>query len=89
MRIEGNVLRFVAITPADAGGYHCTASNSYGNITKIAQVWVKPPYFQPQPQSQVQQSREGDSVQLRCSVTSQYGTEVRGNVQVSSPCRLP
>ncbi|XP_020802669.1 basement membrane-specific heparan sulfate proteoglycan core protein isoform X5 [Drosophila serrata] len=76
VRIEGNVLRFEAITPADAGGYRCTASNAYGNRTATHQVQVKPPYYQPLPQSQVQEAREGDSIQLRCTATSQYGVEV-------------
>ncbi|XP_070144253.1 basement membrane-specific heparan sulfate proteoglycan core protein isoform X4 [Drosophila kikkawai] len=81
VRIDGNVLRFDAITPADAGGYRCTASNSYGNRTETAQVQVKPPYYQPLPQSQVTQAREGDSIQLRCTATSQYGVEVNVNTQ--------
>ncbi|KAH8235981.1 hypothetical protein KR032_011790, partial [Drosophila birchii] len=79
VRIDGNALRFQAITPADAGGYRCTASNSYGNRTKTAQVQVNLPYYQPLPQSQVTQAREGDSIQLRCTATSQYGVEVNVN----------
>lgn len=84
MHIEGQLLRFIAITPADAGGYSCTASNEYGNISKIAQVVVRPPAtYTQQPISMQQQRREGESIQMRCTVTTQRG-EQRVNTQVRS-----
>lgn len=84
VRIEGQLLRFIAITPADAGGYTCTAWNEYGNVTKTAQVVVKrPSYYQPQPQSEQQVRHEGETIQLRCSISTSRG-EQRQNVEVSS-----
>ncbi|XP_030079865.1 basement membrane-specific heparan sulfate proteoglycan core protein isoform X26 [Drosophila hydei] len=81
VHIEGQLLRFIAITPADAGGYSCTASNEYGNISKIAQVVVRPPAtYTQQPISMQQQRREGESIQMRCTVTTQRG-EQRVNTQ--------
>ncbi|KRF94150.1 uncharacterized protein Dmoj_GI15893, isoform C [Drosophila mojavensis] len=81
VHIEGQLLRFIAITPADAGGYSCTASNEYGNISKIAQVVVRPPAtYTQQPISMQQQRREGESIQMRCTVTTQRG-EQRSNTQ--------
>ncbi|KAH8387838.1 hypothetical protein KR093_009841, partial [Drosophila rubida] len=79
--IEGPYLRFVAITPADAGGYSCTASNEYGNVSKTAQVVVRRPNYQTQPQSQLQERREGDSIQMRCSVTTSRGEPHSDNIQ--------
>ncbi|XP_070067065.1 basement membrane-specific heparan sulfate proteoglycan core protein isoform X29 [Drosophila virilis] len=81
VHIDGATLRFIAITPADAGGYSCTASNEYGNVSKTAQVVVRPPtFYTQQPQSLQQESREGESIHLRCSVTTQRG-EQRSNTQ--------
>ncbi|XP_039497795.1 basement membrane-specific heparan sulfate proteoglycan core protein isoform X32 [Drosophila santomea] len=78
VRIVGSVLRFVSMTQAAAGEYRCSASNQYGNRSELARVVVKKPaVFQLVPQSQVQQHREGESIQLQCSLTTQYG----GNVQ--------
>ncbi|XP_070074540.1 basement membrane-specific heparan sulfate proteoglycan core protein isoform X24 [Drosophila takahashii] len=82
VRIEGNVLRFASITQAAAGEYRCSATNQYGSRSKNARVVVKQPSgFQPVPHSQVQQRQVGDSIQLRCRLTTQYGDEVRGNIQ--------
>jgi len=87
VRIEGNVLRFTAITQAAAGDYRCTANNEYGTRSESARVTVKKPgVFQtvpPVPGSQVQQRRVGETIQLRCSLTNQYGGDHRGNIQVS------
>ncbi|KPU74137.1 uncharacterized protein Dana_GF21948, isoform F [Drosophila ananassae] len=81
VQIDGTVLQFNSIAPADAGGYRCTASNQYGNTTKTAQVVVsQPTVFKPAPHSQVHQHREGDSIKLSCSATTAYG-DVRTNVQ--------
>nr|XP_017095021.2 basement membrane-specific heparan sulfate proteoglycan core protein isoform X16 [Drosophila bipectinata] len=81
VQIDGTVLHFISIAPADAGGYRCTASNQYGNTTKTAQVVVKQPtIFKPVPHTQVHQHPEGDSIKLSCSATTAYG-EVRNNVQ--------
>ncbi|KAH8329979.1 hypothetical protein KR067_012076, partial [Drosophila pandora] len=81
VKIDGTVLQFNSIAPADAGGYRCTASNQYGNTTKTAQVVVsQPTVFKPAPHSQVHQHREGDSIKLSCSATTAYG-DVRSNVQ--------
>ncbi|XP_041563042.1 basement membrane-specific heparan sulfate proteoglycan core protein isoform X19 [Drosophila elegans] len=82
VRFEHNALRFESITQAAAGDYRCSAFNQYGNRSETAKVMVKKPGgFQPVPQSQLQQHREGSTIQLRCSLTTQYGGEVRGNVQ--------
>nr|XP_036676267.1 basement membrane-specific heparan sulfate proteoglycan core protein isoform X28 [Drosophila suzukii] len=85
VRIEGNVLRFTAITQAAAGDYRCTANNEYGTRSESARVTVKKPgVFQtvpPVPGSQVQQRRVGETIQLRCSLTNQYGGDHRGNIQ--------
>ncbi|XP_062139242.1 basement membrane-specific heparan sulfate proteoglycan core protein isoform X21 [Drosophila sulfurigaster albostrigata] len=79
--IDGQYLRFEAITPADAGGYSCTASNEFGNVSKNAQVVVRRPNYQAQPQSQLQERREGESIQLRCSVTTSRGEPHSDNIQ--------
>ncbi|XP_051863586.1 basement membrane-specific heparan sulfate proteoglycan core protein isoform X17 [Drosophila albomicans] len=79
--IDGPYLRFEAITPADAGGYSCTASNEFGNVSKNAQVVVRRPNYQAQPQSQLQERREGESIQLRCSVTTSRGEPHSDNIQ--------
>ncbi|XP_015042344.2 basement membrane-specific heparan sulfate proteoglycan core protein isoform X29 [Drosophila pseudoobscura] len=80
VRIDGQMLRFISIAPADAGGYRCTATNYYGNTTKTAQVVVNPPTeYEQVPQSEVHQRREGENIQLRCSATV-HGEE-RGNLQ--------
>ncbi|XP_026845949.1 basement membrane-specific heparan sulfate proteoglycan core protein [Drosophila persimilis] len=80
VRIDGQMLRFMSIAPADAGGYRCTATNYYGNTTKTAQVVVNPPTeYEQVPQSEVHQRREGENIQLRCSATV-HGEE-RGNLQ--------
>ena len=38
--VRENYLRFNRIAPQDAGRYVCTASNMYGNTTKVAEVVV-------------------------------------------------
>ncbi|XP_050742444.1 basement membrane-specific heparan sulfate proteoglycan core protein isoform X17 [Drosophila biarmipes] len=85
VRIEGNVLRFTSITQAAAGDYRCSANNEYGTRSESARVTVKKPgLFQPVapvPGSQVQQRRVGETIQLRCSLTNQYGGDHRGNIQ--------
>lgn len=37
---SGNYLKFGYITKEDAGRYYCTASNPFGNVTKVAEVLV-------------------------------------------------
>ncbi|XP_039152495.1 basement membrane-specific heparan sulfate proteoglycan core protein isoform X13 [Drosophila simulans] len=82
VRIVGSVLRFVSITQAAAGEYRCSAFNQYGNRSQIARVAVKKPAdFHQVPQSQLQRHREGENIQLRCSVTAQYGVKAQGNVE--------
>lgn len=41
VRVSGRYLQFPGITIEDAGRYFCTASNSHGNATKVAEVIVK------------------------------------------------
>ncbi|XP_017851571.1 basement membrane-specific heparan sulfate proteoglycan core protein isoform X12 [Drosophila busckii] len=78
---DGPVLRFIAIRPADAGGYICTASNQYGNTTSTAQVVVRPPNrYETVPYAKTQIAREGDSFQLSCVVEHNTGVR-RDNVQ--------
>ncbi|XP_033169646.1 basement membrane-specific heparan sulfate proteoglycan core protein isoform X23 [Drosophila mauritiana] len=82
VRIVGSVLRFVSITQAAAGEYRCSAFNQYGNRSQIARVAVKKPAdFHQVPQSQLQRHREGENIQLQCSVTDQYGVKAQGNVE--------
>jgi hypothetical protein len=40
IEVRDNYLRFNRIAPADEGRYVCTASNLYGNTTKVAEVIV-------------------------------------------------
>jgi Immunoglobulin I-set domain len=40
IEVRDNYLRFNRIAPADEGRYVCTASNHYGNTTKVAEVIV-------------------------------------------------
>lgn len=40
IEVRDNYLRFTRIAPADEGRYVCTASNNYGNTTKVAEVIV-------------------------------------------------
>lgn len=40
VQVSGNYLRFNKIAPADEGRYVCTATNVYGNTTKVAEVIV-------------------------------------------------
>ena len=83
-RIEGQYLRFNGITPADAGRYYCSASNRYGNTTKMAEVTVnrRGPYL-PSPRAQTYNIREGDDVTLDCDVQSVRET-LRGEIRVSA-----
>ncbi|KAL7742847.1 hypothetical protein ACLKA6_012270 [Drosophila palustris] len=82
VHIDGQYLRFVAITPADAGVYSCSATNEYGTVRKNAQVVVRrPTYYQQQPQSQQQEGHEGESVELRCTVSTSRGEQHDDNVQ--------
>ncbi|XP_018799860.1 PREDICTED: basement membrane-specific heparan sulfate proteoglycan core protein isoform X9 [Bactrocera latifrons] len=80
-RIEGQYLRFNGITPADAGRYYCSASNRYGNTTKMAEVTVnrRGPYL-PSPRAQTYNIREGDDVTLDCDVQSVRET-LRGEIR--------
>ncbi|EDW26022.1 GL14455, partial [Drosophila persimilis] len=80
VRIDGQMLRFMSIAPADAGGYRCTATNYYGNTTKTAQVVVNPPTeYEQVPQSEVHQRREGRKhLSWRCRRHRTRG-ERRGN----------
>lgn len=42
---SGQYLSFPRISSTDTGRYYCTASNQYGNTTKVAQVIVKSKYI--------------------------------------------
>lgn len=74
--VSGNFLRFNYITPADEGRYYCTASNPYGNVTKVAEVVVSRNEIggnQDSPTNaipgygSIKEVYEGDDVTLTCS----------------------
>lgn len=81
VQIDGQYLRFVSITPADAGRYYCSASNRYGNTTNMAEVLVnRGNAYAPQPQTQRHNIAEGGDVTLTCDV--QYSREpIRGEIR--------
>ncbi|XP_067635534.1 basement membrane-specific heparan sulfate proteoglycan core protein isoform X4 [Eurosta solidaginis] len=81
VRIDGQYLRFVSITPADAGRYYCSASNRYGNTTNMAEVVVnRNGAYQPAPREQVYKIREGEDVTLQCDVQS-VREPIRGEIR--------
>ena len=60
-------MRFVSITPADAGRYYCRASNRYGNSTEMAEVKVNHRVaYDPQPTQLTNEIAEGGTVTLNC-----------------------
>ncbi|KAL7036766.1 hypothetical protein ACKWTF_008935 [Chironomus riparius] len=72
VQVSGNYLRFNKIAPADEGRYVCTASNVYGNTTKVAEVIVdhnSPPNRPQNPEiyGRTKEGYEGDQVTLTCS----------------------
>uniref|UniRef100_A0A0A1XDP6 Basement membrane-specific heparan sulfate proteoglycan core protein n=1 Tax=Zeugodacus cucurbitae TaxID=28588 RepID=A0A0A1XDP6_ZEUCU len=80
-RIEGQYLRFNGITPADAGRYYCSASNRYGNTTKMAEVIVnRRGGYVPSPRAQDYNIREGEDVTLECDVHS-VREPIRGEIK--------
>ncbi|XP_053952223.1 basement membrane-specific heparan sulfate proteoglycan core protein isoform X19 [Anastrepha ludens] len=81
VRIDGQYLRFVSITPADAGRYYCSASNRYGNTTNMAEVVVnRNGAYQPAPRAQVYDIPEGEDVTLQCDVQSAR-EPIRGEIR--------
>ena len=81
--MDGPYLRFISITPADAGRYYCHASNRYGNSTEVAEVTVNHQnVYQPQPYqpSRTQEIPERGTAILKCVVPS----NVAGNIYVSN-----
>lgn len=76
VRASGNYLEFYQITPNDAGRYYCSASNSHGNVTKVAEVIVhhnEVPQRPQQPQTphgHTLEVYEGETVSLDCSPDS-------------------
>ena len=73
--VSGNYLRFTHITPSDEGRYYCTASNPFGNVTKVAEVVVSRNEMGGQASStnegpafgSMKEAFEGDSVSMTCS----------------------
>ncbi|XP_037895157.1 basement membrane-specific heparan sulfate proteoglycan core protein isoform X24 [Glossina fuscipes] len=80
VHIEGQHLRFISITPADAGLYYCSASNRYGNTTEKAQVVVNRGHtYEPRPSSRFYELNEGDTVSMTCDAQPSH-TPIRGEV---------
>ncbi|XP_070509893.1 basement membrane-specific heparan sulfate proteoglycan core protein isoform X10 [Chironomus tepperi] len=82
VQVSGNYLRFNKIAPADEGRYVCTASNVYGNTTKVAEVIVdhnSPPNNPQYPENygRTKEGYEGDQVTLTCSDDG----ALRGNIR--------
>ncbi|XP_037931811.1 basement membrane-specific heparan sulfate proteoglycan core protein [Teleopsis dalmanni] len=80
VRIEGQYLNFISITPADAGRYYCSASNRYGNTTNMAEVVVNRGPYEEQPQVRSHYVNEGNDVTLTCEATPEYDPS-RGEVR--------
>ncbi|KAI8120669.1 Basement membrane-specific heparan sulfate proteoglycan core protein [Lucilia cuprina] len=77
--IEGKYLRFTAITPAAAGRYYCSAKNSYGNTTEMAEVIVnRGTSYETRPQAKSYELNEGETVRISCDVESY--APIRGDV---------
>lgn len=85
--VSGNYLRFNYITPADEGRYYCTASNPYGNVTKVAEVVVsrnemggnESPSNGSPSYGSTKEAYEGDDVSLTCSAENPDNQFVRVN----------
>lgn len=85
--VSGNYLRFNYITPADEGRYYCTASNPYGNVTKVAEVVVsrnemggnESPSNGSPTYGSTKEVYEGDDVSLTCSAENPDNQFVRVN----------
>lgn len=74
-------MRFTAITPAAAGRYYCSASNSYGNTTEMAEVIVNRGHsYEARPQAKNYELSEGETVRISCDVDH---LPIRGEVRVS------
>ncbi|XP_071052422.1 basement membrane-specific heparan sulfate proteoglycan core protein isoform X15 [Onthophagus taurus] len=67
--INGPYLEFHGIQVTDAGRYRCSAKNNAGEADAVAEVIINEAEQQPQ-QGHDQTANEGDSVVLRCVVTS-------------------
>ncbi|XP_065366162.1 basement membrane-specific heparan sulfate proteoglycan core protein isoform X5 [Calliphora vicina] len=77
--IEGKYLRFISITPAAAGRYYCSASNSYGNTTEMAEVIVNRGHtYEARPQAKHYELNEGETVRISCDVDAHV--PIRGDV---------
>lgn len=78
-------MRFISITPADAGVYYCSASNHFGNATEKAQVVVNRGHtYEHHPQNtRYYDLPEGNSISLVCNVEPNYGPQ-RGEIMVRS-----
>lgn len=86
VRIDGQYLLFMSITPADAGVYYCSASNRFGNATKKAQVVVNRDhsYNVPLPiAARLYEVLEGHNMQIHCDVSPIYEPTHGGEIVVS------
>uniref|UniRef100_A0A182QPA6 Basement membrane-specific heparan sulfate proteoglycan core protein n=1 Tax=Anopheles farauti TaxID=69004 RepID=A0A182QPA6_9DIPT len=71
VQVYKNYLSFYRIAPEDAGRYYCTASNQYGNTTKVAEVLVNKNDLRPEPPVYGQrdhQVMQGSSIRLDCNL---------------------
>uniref|UniRef100_A0A182NMM7 Basement membrane-specific heparan sulfate proteoglycan core protein n=1 Tax=Anopheles dirus TaxID=7168 RepID=A0A182NMM7_9DIPT len=69
VQVYDNYLSFYSIAPEDAGRYYCTASNQYGNTTKVAEVLVNRNDLRPAPPIHGQRDHQvvqGSSIRLEC-----------------------
>lgn len=75
-------MRFISITPAAAGRYYCSASNTYGNTTEMAEVIVNRGHtYEARPQAKHYELNEGETVRISCDVEAHV--PIRGDVVVS------
>lgn len=88
VRIDGQYLRFISITPADAGVYYCSASNHFGNATEKAEVVVNRGYtYDDHPQNtRYYDLPVGKNINLVCNVKPNHGPQ-RGEIRVSKSKR--
>lgn len=86
VRIDGQYLRFISITPADAGVYYCSASNRFGNATEKAQVVVNRGYTYEQHPTNTRfyDLPVGNSINLVCNVEpNNRRVPQRGEIRVT------
>lgn len=81
IRVYGNYLIVNQITTKDAGRYYCSANNAHGNVTKVAEVFVKGDEILDNHNSDnVQEVTEGEAITLYCTPSVEDNPKIRVNV---------